>query len=489
MSQSKSIEIKKTLIESAVASSCHGLPNIFKNERILSKVMWTLFFLASWSYCLYSIIKSINAYLNWDVITNIDIIQEIPAEFPAVTICNLNAFASDYGRDYLNGFDNVPNSSSNFLKFYGQMIAMGKNVSDEDRKNFSLPLKDFLLQCRFGGAGESCTENDFDWHYNEVFGNCYTFNNGRDAKGETKDIRNSTRTGYISGLKLILFLGNFSESHRVNERSGVHVYVHHKDIKLKFDEGIDVSSGEATNIVINKLINTKLGHPYNKCFSNLTNINSFDSEFYRAIIQSNKTYTQKECFDVCLQNEFLESCNCSFPFFINFKNKPNCESISDFLCISQVYPSLYKYVNTKCLQHCPENCETIDYRITASHSQFPNPNYANSYLKNYSTLQPYFQPESELNSRIEIDNDLLKKSLALINIFYEDLKYTKVSQIAKMNFEDLLSNVGGTLGLFIGISFLSIIEVFDLLLQVMFILVGKRDLLTPRLHFVTPVSK
>jgi len=49
------------------------------------------------------------------------------------------------------------------------------------------------------------------------------------------------------------------------------------------------------------------------------------------------------------------------------------------------------------------------------------------------------------------------------------MKYTTVEELEKMNFFDLVSGVGGTLGLFMGISFLSFFEILDILIEIMFV--------------------
>ena len=50
-----------------------------------------------------------------------------------------------------------------------------------------------------------------------------------------------------------------------------------------------------------------------------------------------------------------------------------------------------------------------------------------------------------------------------------------MSQSQLMTFVDLISNVGGTFGLFIGISFLSFAEIIELIFQIIFILFEKKN--------------
>ena len=61
---------------------------------------------------------------------------------------------------------------------------------------------------------------------------------------------------------------------------------------------------------------------------------------------------------------------------------------------------------------------------------------------------------SSLPDLTQIKKVLSKKTLKL-NVYYDDLSYTSIEEQEKMNLIDMVANVGGTLGLFLGVSFLS----------------------------------
>ena len=55
-----------------------------------------------------------------------------------------------------------------------------------------------------------------------------------------------------------------------------------------------------------------------------------------------------------------------------------------------------------------------------------------------------------------------------INVYYENLQYTLISQQPKIELFGLISNIGGTFSLFLGLSFFSFLEFFDLLIEFIF---------------------
>lgn len=64
----------------------------------------------------------------------------------------------------------------------------------------------------------------------------------------------------------------------------------------------------------------------------------------------------------------------------------------------------------------------------------------------------------------------LKKKFVSLNVYYDDLSYTQIDESPKTEMVDLISNIGGTLGLFIGVNFFNFIEIVELFLQILFII-------------------
>jgi hypothetical protein len=61
--------------------------------------------------------------------------------------------------------------------------------------------------------------------------------------------------------------------------------------------------------------------------------------------------------------------------------------------------------------------------------------------------------------------DLISKSVLSLNVYYDQLSYTQISKDAKVELVDLVSSIGGLLGLFLGMSFLSFAEIVEMILE------------------------
>ena len=60
-----------------------------------------------------------------------------------------------------------------------------------------------------------------------------------------------------------------------------------------------------------------------------------------------------------------------------------------------------------------------------------------------------------------------------LNVYYDQLSYTQISKDAKLGLVDLISGIGGLLGLFLGMSFLSFVELIEIILESIVIILKK----------------
>ncbi len=67
----------------------------------------------------------------------------------------------------------------------------------------------------------------------------------------------------------------------------------------------------------------------------------------------------------------------------------------------------------------------------------------------------------------------MKDDLVFISIYYAKKSYDLITQIPKMQAFDLVSSVGGTLSLFVGISFLTFVELIEIIMEIIIVYMEK----------------
>lgn len=139
------------------------------------------------------------------------------------------------------------------------------------------------------------------------------------------------------------------------EQSGFYIAVtNNSQLPLTKFEGIKIATGFATNIAVKNTFYYKLGPPYSNCRKDVSTYSDDDSIYYRETLKVN-TYSQKLCFQICIQYEYIMvSCNCSDPSIPLDDSYPICSAWDDLTCVANVRSSLSKI-------DVSENCSIYIY--------------------------------------------------------------------------------------------------------------------------------
>ena len=89
--------------------------------------------------------------------------------------------------------------------------------------------------------------------------------------------------------------------------------------------------------------------------------------------------------------------------------------------------------------------------------------------------------KGELASALDVDestitDDYMRQNFAKISVFYGDVSYTEIEEIPSFTFDQLISDVGGQMGIWIGASVFSILELFYLAMQALHYAYAKRSI-------------
>lgn len=470
--ESKKLKIRLILTEALSASTSHGIPNIVRSNKISIKIMWSFFFLISTCLFSYMMISSILSYYEFDVTTKIRVLHEYRAVFPTVTICNLNQFTTNYSLEYLrnvaNGlnlshvFDEKPENISmmDIANIYTLGTSQIKQLSINSTKKLGYSIDQILISCYF--SQKECTPEDFIWYYHPTYGNCYQFNSGFDQLSNLIDLKTSGRTGLFLGLMLELFVGVPDKLKMTTQQFGLMVFIHNKTDPPSSVEGVLVMPSMSTNIAITRTFHSQLPKPYSECDLDELTKKSYRSELYD-LVSRNQSFKKKDCIDMCFQKFLYKKCNCTIPFIKTYEPTAlPCISDEESNCVADFTYNFSnsEFISENCLPECPTECDRNQLCFQISSSEYSSA-IRDEIIKNQPKIKAIYSNESFSTS--------LRSNMLGLNIFYESLSYTKIEESESMDFVTLLSNIGGIAGLFLGISLLSFVEIFEILLEFAFI--------------------
>lgn len=332
---------------------------------------------------------------------------------------------------------------------------------EEKVKKLGFQLKDMLIKCYFNDA--PCNSSDWIYVYDYDFLNCYTFNSGYDKDHNKVPIKQINEAGLDKSLQLELFVGDDATQSQFLLNSGLRVTVHDQDITpIIISEGLNIATGFKTNVDIERSFTKKLDSPYSDCIKNVDSPQSFNSYFYKSVftILNQTKYRQKICTKLCLQEYIKNYCGCidgSLPNIYSTSNVTICATLNLLNCTSIARSQYYNDIEASSCQQCPKECDYITFNVEAQTvSRFPTSYYSN-YLLRRTNLSKNF-----LNTSSSID---LTKSTLMANIFYDEIEVKYINEIPKVSLDSFLSNIGGNIGIYVGMSLMGIAKIVELIIQ------------------------
>ncbi|XP_053805060.1 acid-sensing ion channel 3 isoform X3 [Vidua chalybeata] len=250
----------------AHSSSLHGISHVFAYGAVsLRRVLWGGFFLGSLGLLLLVCAERVAYFLTYPHVTKLDEVAARNLTFPAITICNLNEFRFSkitrndmYHVGELLALLNERYEISNPQLAEPHVLAALRdkaNFKNFKAKPFSMAefynrtghdLADMLLQCSFRGTG--CTARNFTVIFTRL-GKCYTFNPG----GPGREVLTTLQGGSGNGLELMLnvqqeeYLPVWGDTDETSFEVGVKVQIHSQDEPPFIDQlGFGVAPGFQT---------------------------------------------------------------------------------------------------------------------------------------------------------------------------------------------------------------------------------------------------
>jgi hypothetical protein len=441
------IRLKEKVFEHLSTTHLHGLPHVIRSKYWFVKVFWVMWFCFFIVMASYLASQVYTTYYSWPVVSSVSKYVEQEQTFPAVTICNIEPLASEPASDLVQELINKTYSNFDYSL---ESLEVLKNVrisilerlgagyfSYDEIQTFGYTIDETIINCEFNGIPCTCqydnrsnctpTSQEFIWYYSYKYGNCYTYNSGytyntdkpnENSTKTTRPIKTSSRDNIDSdyGLNLEVYVG--SDFKYSLEQYGLIVFIHNQSSLPESSNGIILAPGTQTSIGVEKSFNSYTPNPFSSC-EDLDSFN-FDRTYYNAIRAASLTYTQSTCLDVCLRQQIINQCNCSYLEFIQIKKSKPCIEDAELICANSIF---YKFwsVNSysACSNYCPLECYSQKYSYTISTSGYPTDLYA-QILTNTSTVKKHFD---EVPTVDQIKNSVLK-----LNVHFNYDKYTFTTQ-------------------------------------------------------------
>ncbi|XP_023691357.1 acid-sensing ion channel 2 isoform X1 [Paramormyrops kingsleyae] len=289
-------------------------------------------------------------------------------------------------------------------------------------------LDDMLLYCKF--RGEPCGPQNFSAVFTR-YGKCYTFN----AAEEGKTLRTTMKGGTGNGLEIMLdiqqdeYLPVWGETEETAFEAGIRVQVHSQsEPPFVHELGFGVAPGFQTFVATQEQRLSYLPPPWGECRSRPP-----ESGFF-------PVYSVTACRIDCETRYIVENCNCKMVHMPG--DSPFCTPEQYKECAEPALATLSEKESTNCI--CRTPCNLTRYNKELSMVKIPSKTSARYLEKRFNKSEKY-----------------IADNILVLDVFFEALNYETIEQKKAYEVASLLGDIGGQMGLFIGASILTILELFD----------------------------
>ncbi|XP_048582225.1 acid-sensing ion channel 3 isoform X2 [Nematostella vectensis] len=436
---------KKLISEFSGYTTLHGLHFLIDSGSLFRKVFWMILLLVMFTCFFIQLVESYKRLKEYG--SNLSKGVESPEEvtFPAITICNQNMMRKSLvmGTDaqkYLDGQD-IMKIKLGAAQFSNESFEVDKMVREKGHL-----FESMLFECSFAGA--TCTPENFTTLLSFTRGLCYTFNSGTNNTpvftARAADIRMAFSAMLFSQPEE--YYGPFS--HRA---TGFKIAIHDQNETPDIDlDSYDLSPGFATNI---RLIREKakyLPAPYS---SNCSSKRGIDGG----------TYSETGCLTRCYNNLMTSQCQCKI-----LGHESDYKNITGFCSTYQLKACVYEAWMVLRPQNCdcPKPCTSLKYKAQISTSYFPSESLWESLipLLGQSSL-PFVNLTGRTLEQATAEAQVnVRKSVCMVNVFFETLVTDILEEKPSYDLTMFGADLGGTMGLFLGCSILTICEFIDLVI-------------------------
>lgn len=461
--------ISKKIKEAAKESSVEGITKVAKSENRFIRAIWFIFMLIATAYCFQIIAENLTEFFSNPVTTKMRYISEADILFPVIAFCNTNMITTAYGVEYFNNMTEkyFPNetraddeSQIDFLHRvynlhrYDIQSTLKFNTPIDIQQRLGYNLSESLITCKY--HGEDCDQADFLRYFNWNSGNCWMFDTSKRVYSKGPD----------GALTIELFTGFEKIAPAFLPTKGIQLMLLNRSADVYFNyyfESNPVKPSTETNFVLKRNFVNKLPYPYSDCTIDLrTNtIDSVDSSLYKGLLNSNITYSQYYCYVKAYRLNTYRKCGCVLEI-------GDVSGVTNLCTTNEEQACDAKSFNVDFIRNdfygefdkdCPLECNTMYYDVTQNSQNFPTNTYARRLLKTH----PFFRQAAETVNLTEQD---VMESILRVNIYYSEIGYASLDELATYTANDMIGGTGGVLSLFLGVSLISFVEIIELIVLI-----------------------
>eukprot|EP00112_Aurelia_sp_Birch-Aquarium-sp1_P002814 Seg13117.1 transcript_id=Seg13117.1/GoldUCD/mRNA.D3Y31 product="Acid-sensing ion channel 1C" protein_id=Seg13117.1/GoldUCD/D3Y31 len=441
---------------SAENVTMHGFARISITKWKFLKLFWLISMLSFSAMLIYQVQDIVFKFFERPSVTKHSTVISSKMQFPSVTIC-----ASSLSKPKVMAFSNKTMIEESFeLAKQNGDVELGvltfatsilNNVikTTKNLKNLSFNRSAFMMEKLRGGCSFAFKfACNFSKDFKDIIvidrGSCHNFN----WHGQY----HQKRAGQNDGLSMILFLDvdNAMPLSSSNTGDGVELLLqHHMEYPFPSMGSVLAPVGHLSRIEISKSEILRMRHPYPS--------DCIDGEGIRLLYPGE--YTIHNCQESCLAYKAAASCDF-VDFYMNTFLPANFKkNFSKVMNSSDCWVKKYDELNANGFKicNCKLPCYELQFHKSVSYSKWPStadiPFYRSAFSKALGFNESLMTEE------------FIRRNFLKMNIFFQSMSFERMTEEKKYTPAGIISDVGGQMGIWIGASMFSVMELIYLFAQ------------------------
>lgn len=427
-------------------TTAHGFAQLINAKGLLLKLFWIIGIIACYVFICLHVKTLIFRYNNKPIITNIYTKTEYAQPWPMIGICNENMIKSGKAHQLLSEIKKVNKEFNHTIreKIFDVSVAQLVQIIPHKIYYYGEQFEDLFCKCMLFQNQNCKAENKWRRVWLPHYGTCFVFND-KDLKSIVK-IRGANR---YDSMELVLNISQ--QQYLENETAaGARFFLGDQGSYYKpHEDGFNLSPGFSYDIILRKSRSIRVDP-----FKNNSCIPQSNITFSYMGRERSVKYDAKSCSLKCFSEEMEKTCNCIWYDLPKICHLSRICNSTDRKCYQRVRD---KYVKgeIECLKSCLPPCQEINYETDISFLKYPN-----------------IAKAKENRERIEKVRQV-REEIIKVKVYFKSLDVRVTEEKMTYAMEDLLSDIGGQLGLFSGYSVLTVIELVSLAVTISVYFISK----------------
>ena len=476
--------VKETFKNFCMTSSLKGLPKLLRAEGKLLRLLWLSGVLLGAVIGLYQAIAILKAFFEYQTNTHISLRQSAQKTFPDVTVCKVNPSTTvgESGNTTFENYkdmvqlaiDNAQEQDKGILQSIEGLFGFYRNIAIGN-ESVHASLRDFVVYCKVlkASLSEKCQDPEYNF-LTPGYPSCVTFRQDR--------YRHEVGT-----WSAVFYLDDFEPESdtkffkypTAKYHTGIKVFLHVPGAYPNLRQAYTAGPGQETflDVVENKHIHQP--SPYSDCHEDLNMKNS------------NVKYTHSNCLYSCEQKELLNMCGCLDPDIPIPKDGKNAHfNFCGYLYVDdhpetvrqvKCWESSVVSISKQCNKQCTQSCNGLAFDSQHFSVQWPHASrhlaLYNSFIRDNAKYGDRFQAYSNISNLMKTDRksaydilrstDLISRNFLKLTVYFGNDRTWTYREIPDISTSTMTGSLGGILNLWMGVTFITAIEIVELLINLL----------------------